>query len=160
MARARATQVYRRNRNQQPGTVLRVTTLARSDHPIAMGESEPSVTAPRTSPPAIVRCCETPAVLKNPDERSGRNKRELQQGPMWPIQHNVVQGQHRAVSPCEFKYQKFWYSVPRMWSLFRSLTLFLARSGSLAVTGGLGGARGRLGCVGLSPGKLNPVVSP
>ena len=76
----------RRNRNQSDTTVLRVITLARSDHPIAMGESEPSVTVPRTSPPAIVWCCETP-VLKNPDERSERDKRELRQGPTWSIQH-------------------------------------------------------------------------
>ena len=51
-----------------------------------MGESEPSVTVPRTSPPAIVWCCETP-VLKNLDERSERDKRELRQGPTWTIQH-------------------------------------------------------------------------
>ena len=38
--------------------------------------------------------------------------------------------------PCEFKYQKFWYSVPRMLPLFRSLTLFLASSGSLAALAG------------------------
>ena len=82
---ARATQVGRRNRNQSD-TVLRVITLARSDHPIAMSESEPSVTVPRTSPPAIVWCCETP-VLENPDERSERDKRELRQGPTWSIQH-------------------------------------------------------------------------
>ena len=43
---------------------------------------------------------------------------------------HVVQEQHRVVSPCEFKYRKFWYSVPRMLPLFRSLTLFLASSGS------------------------------
>ena len=42
----------------------------------------------------------------------------------------VVQGQHRVVSLCVFKYRKFWYSVPRMLPLFRSLTLFLASSGS------------------------------
>ena len=48
----------------------------------------------------------------------------------------VVQGQHKVVSPCEFKYQKFWYSVPRMLPLFRSLTLFLASSGSLAALAG------------------------
>ena len=70
----------------------------------------------------------------------------------------MVQGQHRAVSPCEFKYKKLWYSVPRILPLFRSLTLFLP--GKQRFTGGLGGACGRLGCVDLSPGKLNPVVSP
>ena len=51
-----------------------------------------------------------------------------------------MQDQHRAVSPCEFKYQNFWYFVPRMLALFRSLTmsltLFLASSGSLAVLAG------------------------
>ena len=72
---ARATRVCRRNHNQT-GTVWRVIALARSDHPIATGESEPSVTVPRTSPPAIVWCCETP-VLENLDERSEREKREL-----------------------------------------------------------------------------------
>ena len=36
-----------------------------------------------------------------------------------------MQGQHRAVSPCEFKYQDFWYFVPPMLSLFTGLTLFL-----------------------------------
>ena len=48
----------------------------------------------------------------------------------------VVQGQHKVVSPCEFRCQKFWYSVHRMLSLFRSLILFLASSGSLAVLAG------------------------
>ena len=82
---ARATRVCRRNHNQT-GTVWRVIALARSDHPIATGESEPSMTVPRTSPPAIVWCCETP-VLENLDERSERDKRELGQGPTWSIQH-------------------------------------------------------------------------
>ena len=50
---ARATQVCRRNHNQS-GTVWRAIALARSDHPAATGESDPSVTLPRTSPPAIV----------------------------------------------------------------------------------------------------------
>ena len=49
---ARATQVFRRNLNQ-PGTVRRVIALARSDHPAVTSESEPPVTHPRTSPPAI-----------------------------------------------------------------------------------------------------------
>ena len=47
-----------------------------------------------------------------------------------------MQEQNRVVSPCEFNYKKFWYSVPRMLPLFRSATLFLASSGSLAVLAG------------------------
>mgnify|MGYP004210666867 CR=1 FL=1 len=62
---ARATQVYRHNRNQSD-TVLRVITLARSDHPISMGESEPSVTLPRTSPPAIVWYQQAPIIQSDP----------------------------------------------------------------------------------------------
>ena len=50
---ARATQVCRRNHNQS-GTVWRAIALTRSDHPTATGESEPSVTLHRTSPPTIV----------------------------------------------------------------------------------------------------------
>ena len=47
------TQICRRNRNQ-PDAVLRAIALARSDHPTAIEVSKPSVTLPRTSPPAIV----------------------------------------------------------------------------------------------------------
>ena len=56
---AKATQVCRRNRNQ-PGSGLRATALARSDHPTASGESAPSVILPPTSPTAIVWCGDTP----------------------------------------------------------------------------------------------------
>ena len=56
--------------------VMRAITLARSDHPIAMGGSEPSATAPRTPPPGIVWCCETP-VLENPDERSDERDKNV-----------------------------------------------------------------------------------
>jgi hypothetical protein len=62
---ARATQVFRRNHNQ-PGTVWRVIALARSDHPTATGESEPSVTLPRTSPPAIVWYQQAPILQSYP----------------------------------------------------------------------------------------------
>ena len=73
------------------------------------------------------------------------------------IPPHVVQEQHKAVSPCEFKYQKLWYSVPRT---LPHCSVVYPSSWQAAVHGGLGGASGRLGCVGLSPGKLNPVVSP
>ena len=63
----------------------------------------------------------------------------------------VVQGQHRAVSPGDVT------KNATCCQLFSGLTLFLAYG---RFTGGLGGARGRLGCVGLSLGGLNPVVSP
>ena len=62
---ARATQVCRRNHNQS-GTVWRAIALARSDHPAATGESEPSVTLPRTSPPAIVWYQQAPILQSNP----------------------------------------------------------------------------------------------
>ena len=69
---AKATQVCRRNRNQ-PGSGLRATALARSDHPTAAGESAPSVTLPPTSLPAIVWCGDTP-VLQSPDDRREQHK--------------------------------------------------------------------------------------
>ena len=47
-----------------------------------------------------------------------------------------MQGQHRAVSPCEFKYQNFWYFVPPMLSLFTGLTPLPGICGSLAVLAG------------------------
>ena len=62
---ARATQVCRRNHNQS-GTVWRAIALARSDHPAATGESDPSVTLPRTSPPAIVWYQQAPILQSNP----------------------------------------------------------------------------------------------
>ena len=71
---AKATQVCRRNRNQ-PGSGLRATALARSDHPTAAGESAPSVTLPPTSPPAIVRCGDTP-VFQSPGDRREQHKRK------------------------------------------------------------------------------------
>ena len=64
-AAARATQICRCNRNQS-GTVLRAIALARSDHPAAMGESEPSVTLPRTPPPAIVLYQQGPILQSYP----------------------------------------------------------------------------------------------
>ena len=62
----------------------------------------------------------------------------------------VVQGQHWAVSPGDVTKR---HIVP----LFSGLTPL---PGIEWFTGGLGGARGRLGCVGLSSGGLNPVGSP
>ena len=62
---ARATQVCRRNHNQS-GTVWRAIALARSDHPAATGESDPSVTLPRTSPPAIVWYQQAPIIQSDP----------------------------------------------------------------------------------------------
>ena len=62
---ARATQVCRRNHNQS-GTVSRAIVITRSDHPTATGESEPSVTLPRTSPPAIVWYQQAPILQSNP----------------------------------------------------------------------------------------------
>ena len=62
---ARATQVCRRNHNQS-GTGWEAIALARSDHPAAMGESEPSVTLPRTSPPAIVWYQQEPVLKRYP----------------------------------------------------------------------------------------------
>ena len=73
---AKATQVCRRNRNQ-PGSGLRATALARSDHPTASGESAPSVTLPPTSLPAIVWCGDTP-VLQSPDPGTRRSTRATQ----------------------------------------------------------------------------------
>ena len=73
---AKATQVCRRNRNQ-PGSDLRATALARSDHPTASGESAPSVTLPPTSLPAIVWCGDTP-VLQSPDPGTRRSTRATQ----------------------------------------------------------------------------------
>ena len=62
----------------------------------------------------------------------------------------MVQGQHRVVSPGDATKKLyvaifFWFNPP---------------PGIEWLTGGLFGARGRLGCVGLSSGGLNPVVSP
>ena len=62
----------------------------------------------------------------------------------------VVQGQHRVVSPGDDT------KTPHVATVFCSNPL----PGIEWFTGGLGGARGRLGCVGLSSGGLNPVVSP
>ena len=62
---ARATQVCRRNHNQS-GTVSRAIVITRSDHPTATGESEPSVTLPRTSPPAIVWYQQAPIIQSDP----------------------------------------------------------------------------------------------
>ena len=45
---------------------LRAIALARSAHPAAMGESEPSVTLPRTPPPAIVRYQQEPILQSYP----------------------------------------------------------------------------------------------
>ena len=79
---ARATQVFRRNHNQS-GTVSRVIAIARSDHPTATGESEPSVTLPRTSPPAIGHRV-VPTGTHSPElpsDRRDRHKREPRAGP-------------------------------------------------------------------------------
>ena len=46
--------------------VWKAIALARSDHPAAMGESEPSVTLPRTPPPAIVRYQQEPILQSYP----------------------------------------------------------------------------------------------
>ena len=63
---ARAThQICRCNRNQSDA-VLRAIALARSDHPTAMGESEPSVTLARTSPPATVWYQQEPILQSYP----------------------------------------------------------------------------------------------
>ena len=71
---ARATQVYRRKRNQ-PGINERAIALARSDHPTATGESAPSVTLPPTSPHFIVWCGDTPVVHRSLGDRCERHKR-------------------------------------------------------------------------------------
>ena len=71
---ARATQVYRRKRNQ-PGINQRAIALARSDHPTATGESAPSVTLPPTSPHVIVWCGDTPVVHRSLGDRCERHKR-------------------------------------------------------------------------------------
>ena len=62
---ARATQVRRRNHNQS-GTVWKAIALARSDHPTAMGEPEPSVALPRTPPPAIAWYQQEPILQRYP----------------------------------------------------------------------------------------------
>ena len=49
-----------------PAPFWRAIALARSDHPAATGESDPSVTLPRTSPPAIVWYQQAPIIQSDP----------------------------------------------------------------------------------------------
>ena len=82
---ARATKVCRRNHNQSD-TVFRAIDLARSDHPTATGESEPLVTLPRASSPAIMRY-QQPTGTHSPElpgDRRDRHKREPRLGPRRP----------------------------------------------------------------------------
>ena len=65
MPTQRPTQVCRRNQNQ-PGTAGKVTDLARTDHPAAIGEFEPPVALPRTPPPAIVWYQQEPILKRYP----------------------------------------------------------------------------------------------
>ena len=68
----------RRNRNH-PGSGRRATTLTRSDHPTATGESAPSVTPTPKSPHANVWYGDAP-VLQSPDDRYSNLYRALHDG--------------------------------------------------------------------------------
>ena len=100
----RATQVYRRKRNQ-PGINQRAIALAWSDHPTATGESAPSVTLPPTSPHVIVWCGDTPVVHRPLDDRCERHKRAPRLGSL--VSHEARRsseecvGSHDAVARIE-----------------------------------------------------------
>ena len=59
----------------QPGSGRRVTALARSDHSAATEEPAPSLALPPTSVHVIVRCGDTPVLLRSLGDRCERNKR-------------------------------------------------------------------------------------
>ena len=61
--------------SHQPDSGCRVTVLARSGHSPATEEPAPSVTPPPTSVHVIVRCGDTPVVLRSLDDRCERHKR-------------------------------------------------------------------------------------
>ena len=63
-------------RPHQPGSGLRATALARSDHSTAAEEPAPFVTLPSTSVHVIVRCGDTPIVHRPLGDRCERPKRE------------------------------------------------------------------------------------
>ena len=72
----------RRNRNH-PGSGRRATTLTRSDHPTATGESAPSVTPTPKSPHANVWYGDAP-VLQSPDDRYDDTSASCPWGPHRP----------------------------------------------------------------------------